>query len=387
MARNGKSPDRPVYLDYNATTPLDSRVFAAMEPWFFAPSNAGSRTHGFGQSARDAVDHARHQVANVIGAAPEEIFFTSGATESNNIVLFGIAKFAEKTGRRHIIASSIEHKAVLEPLEELQRDGFEVELLPVAGGGFVDPDDVLSRLRDDTLLVSVMHANNETGVLQPIKQIGELLRDTDTFFHTDAAQTFGKEIDELRDATCDFISFSAHKIYGPQGVGALCVRRRGSERRPIAPLSYGGGQERGLRPGTQPVALVAGLGLAAELAQKEHRQRAEIALNVKCDLLDCLKSIDYQINGDQQRAQPHVVNLSFTDVDSEALMMAVRDELAFSNGSACTTSTYAPSHVLRAMRFDENRIHSSVRISWGAGLKEIPWHVLLEAVERFRIRL
>lgn len=231
---------QPIYLDYNATTPLDPRVFAAMREWYEGPpANAGSRTHIYGQRARDAVEHARQQVADVLGAGSEEIFFTSGATESNNIAILGLTDYAEKTGRKHIISTAIEHKAVLEPLAEMRRRGFEVDLLPVTSGGFVEPETVQAHLRPDTLLVSVMHANNETGVVQPVHEIAELLDATETLFHTDAAQTFGKEVKELRALSCDFISISGHKIYGPQGVGALYVRRRGAARRPLDSLLFG----------------------------------------------------------------------------------------------------------------------------------------------------
>lgn len=377
----------PAYLDYNATTPLDPRVFEAMQEWYAGPpSNSGSRTHVFGQRARDTVEAAREQVARVIGAGAEEVFFTSGATESNNIAILGLAGFAEQAGRKHILSTAIEHKAVLEPLDQLRRRGFDVELLPVSEGGFVEPEAVSDRLRSDTLLVSVMHANNETGVLQPLAGIAELLDGTDTFFHTDAAQTFGKEVEELRNLPCDFISISSHKIYGPQGVGALYVRRRGAARRPLDSLLFGGGQERGLRPGTIPVPLVVGLGTAAELATSEYKSRASAASRVKEQLLSGLQSVDHHINGDLSRSQPHVLNISFPGVDSEALMMALRDEIAISNGSACTSDSYDPSHVLLAMGLDEDRISESVRISWGPGIDTIPCDAIVSAINNMCIK-
>ncbi|MFV1965746.1 MAG: cysteine desulfurase family protein [Pirellulaceae bacterium] len=263
-----------LYADYNATTPLDPRVFEAMKPWFLdEPGNAGSRTHAYGQRAKDAVETARKQVADLIAAQPEEIIFTSGATESNNLALLGLAEYGIETGRRHIISTAIEHKAVLEPLERLRKLGFEVELAPVAPGGYVEPDAIKERLRPDTLLVSAMHANNETGVLQPIKEMSESLADTPALLHTDAAQTFGKEVEVLQRLRCDFLSISGHKIYGPKGIGALYLRRRSGERRPLSALLFGGGQERGLRPGTLPVPLAVGLGKAAQLAGEEHAER------------------------------------------------------------------------------------------------------------------
>ena len=373
---------QPVYLDYNATTPLDSRVFEAMQEWFCGPpSNAGSRTHPYGQRARDAVEVAREQVADCLGAATYEIVFTSGATESNNIAILGLAEFGERTGRKHILSTTIEHKAVLEPLNRMRQLGFEVEVLPVTPGGSVDIETIRKSLRNDTLLVSVMHANNETGVLQPVREIAELVDGTDTLFHTDAAQTFGKETEELKTLSCDFISISSHKIYGPQGVGALYVRRRGAARRPLDSLLFGGGQERGLRPGTIPVPLVVGFGQAAELAMSEHQDRAAEANRVKNQLIAGLQPLDHEINGDQTIAQTHVLNVSFPGVDSEALMMALRDKIAISNGSACTSASYDPSHVLLAMGLDEDRIGESVRISWGAGVSEIPVELIVSAVE------
>jgi cysteine desulfurase len=262
---------RPVYLDYNSTSPLDERVFEAMRPFFLEEfGNAGSRTHIYGQRAKEATDKAREEVAKLVAARAEEVVFTSGATEANNLAILGLAAHGEATGRKHILATAIEHKAVLEPLERLRSLGFAIEFAPVNAGGYLDPGDIKSRLRADTLLVSVMHANNETGVLQPVGEIADLLAGTATYFHVDAAQTFGKEVETLRSLPYDFLSVSGHKIYGPKGIGALIARRRGSQKRPITALVVGGGQEMGLRPGTVPVPLVVGLGAAARLASGEH---------------------------------------------------------------------------------------------------------------------
>jgi cysteine desulfurase len=357
---------KPLYLDYNATTPLDPSVFEAMRPFYVeGAANAGSRTHVFGQRARDAVERARSQVASLLSARPEEIVFTSGATESNNAVLLGLIRHGLETHRRHVLATSVEHKSVLEPLDRLSHAGFEIELLPVTSGGYVEPDAVRKHMRADTLLVTMMHANNETGVLQPIAQVAEFLCGSRTLFHIDAAQTFGKEVETLARVRCDFLSLSGHKIYAPQGVGALYACRRGASRLPLEPLLLGGGQERGLRPGTLPVALIVGLGAAADLAARAYQEREAQARELKNRFLDALSAVDHRINGSPERSQSHVLNVSFPGVDGEALMLALRAEFAFSNGAACTSALYTTSHVLRAMGLPEERIISAVRFSWG----------------------
>lgn len=380
-----ETQDAPVFLDFNATTPLDPRVFEAMRECFLGdPANSGSRTHVYGQRAKDIVDSARAKVASVINAEPEEIVFTSGATESNNLAILGLAPFGENAGRKHVISTAIEHKAVLEPLEILTRRGFDVELVPVGAGGYVDPDEVLRRCRSDTLLVSVMHANNETGVMQPVKELGEALRAREVFFHVDAAQTFGKE-EEISLIDCDLMSISGHKIYGPQGVGALFASRSGDRPLPISPLVFGGGQERKFRPGTVPVPLVVGLGEASRIAAAEMQVHAQAALKVKEKLLEDLKTVDHVINGDLNRTQSHVVNVRFPGVDSEALMMALREYLAISNGSACTSDSYQPSHVLLAMGLDHDEAQEAVRISWGRGVHEVPTSQLLHVVDDLKL--
>ena len=374
---------RPLYLDYNSTAPLDGRIFEAMRPFFLEEfGNAGSRTHSYGQRAKDAVEQARGDVARLVGVRSDEVVFTSGATEANNLAILGLAAHGEATGRKHILATAIEHKAVLEPLERLRAAGFSVELVPVTAGGYVEPDAVKARLRPDTLLVSVMHANNETGVLQPVSEIAELLAGSETLFHVDAAQTYGKEIAVLRTLRYDFLSVSAHKLFGPKGIGALIARRKGSQRRPLRALAVGGGQEMGLRPGTLPVPLVVGLGAAAKLAESDHQGRRENAVRVREGFLSGLAGLRYSLNGDQQRTQPHVVNMCFHGVDSEALMMALRDDVAISNGAACTSSSYSPSHVLKAMGLNNEQISSSVRISWGPGITIIPADLISAAVQR-----
>jgi cysteine desulfurase len=374
----------PIYLDYNATTPLDPRVFEAMKEWYLGPpANSGSRTHVYGQRAKDAVEFARVQVAEVVDAKPEEIVFTSGATESNNLAILGLAPHGEATGKKHIISTTIEHKAVLEPLQYLAKKGFEIELAPVCNGGYVNPEDVIRRVREDTLLVSVMHSNNETGIIQPVKEIGEALKYKSAIFHIDAAQTFGKEYG-LASIDFDLLSVSSHKIYGPQGIGALVSKRRGNVRIPIACLAHGGGQERGLRPGTVPVALAVGFGEASKLAKLELHSRAETWKEMRTILINELSRVEYLINGDVTRCQANVANIRFPGVDSEALMLALRDDIAFSNGSACTSASYQPSHVLMAMGLNADEAECSIRLSWGQGVGAIPINLLLERVNAFR---
>jgi cysteine desulfurase len=374
----------PIYLDYNATTPLDPRVFEAMKEWYLGPpANSGSRTHVYGQRAKDAVELARVQVAEVVNAKPEEVIFTSGATESNNLAILGLASHGEATGKKHIISTTIEHKAVLEPLQYLAKKGFEIELAPVCNGGYVDPEDVIRRVREDTLLVSVMHSNNETGIIQPVKEIGDVLKYKSVLFHIDAAQTFGKE-NGLASIDFDLLSISSHKIYGPQGIGALFAKRRGNTRIPIACLVHGGGQERGLRPGTVPVALAVGFGEASRLAKLEWHSRAETWKAMRSVLINELSKVEYSINGDVTRCQANVANVRFPGLDSEALMLALRNDIAISNGSACTSASYQPSHVLMAMGLSVDEAECSVRLSWGQGVEAIPIQLLLERVHSFR---
>jgi cysteine desulfurase len=372
---------RPIYLDYNATNPLHPEVFEAMVPWFLEyPGNAASRTHWHGQQSRDAVERARAAIALHFRVPPEDVVFTSGATESNNLAILGLVSHAEKTGKKHIISTSIEHSAVLEPLRTLQKKGFAIDLVSVSSSGVVDPESIRQRMRADTLLVSVMHANNETGVLQPVEEISAIAHTAGVFFHTDAAQSFGKEVPTLETLNFSFASISAHKICGPKGIGALILRRSPGTPRVLEPILHGGGQERRLRPGTLPVPLIVGFGKAAELAAIEWRQRAEHSLSLRTHLLDGLKPAGVILNGDITKMQPHIVNISIPHVDSEALMLTSRQLVSISNGSACTSSSYTPSHVLAAMGLDEERISSSIRLSWGPGVESLPVSGLLDAI-------
>lgn len=360
-------------------------MLACVERYFAEEfGNAGSRTHEFGNAAKVAVQRARDQVAASLTCQRDEVIFTSGATESNNLAILGLRAFGEKTGRRHIISTAIEHKAVLEPLEFLGSQGFEVTLVAPTESGRVPADAILSALRKDTLLVSVMHVNNETGVIQPIEEIAALLDGHPAYLHVDAAQSFGKRDAELRNSRIDLVSVSAHKIYGPKGVGALAVRRRGFERAPLTPLSYGGGQERGLRPGTLPVPLVVGLGEAAELARKESSVRNIIAQNFKADALAALVAAGGVPNGDQNEVLPTTLNISFPGIDSEALMLSLKEIVAVSNGSACTSQSYLPSHVLTAMGLPKERIASAIRFSWCHMTPPVNWTTVTEKIRALR---
>lgn len=326
--------------------------------------NEGSRTHEYGARAKQAVQKARDEVGEIVGATRDEVIFTSGATEANNLAILGLAAHGEAMGRKHIISTQIEHKAVLEPLEELERRGFKITLLSPNREGWVSSEQVKEALRPDTLLVSVMHANNETGVIQPIEEIAEVLKDHEAFFHVDAAQTYGKVLEPLKNNRIELISVSAHKIFGPKGIGTLIMRRRGYERPPIKPLAYGGGQERGLRPGTLPVHLVAGFGAAAAIAKRDQSKRLKKVMAFGERLIKELAPLSPLTHGDPAHTLPSVVNLSIPNLNSEAVMVGIKDLVSISNGSACTSASYTLSYVLEAMGLPEDEILSALRISW-----------------------
>lgn len=354
------------YLDFAATTPVDARVAElTLNLMVNEFGNAGSRTHQFGTSAAKAVENARRQVATVVDIEPSGVIFTSGATEANNLAILGLAQEGLATGRTHVVTTAIEHKAVLEPLDALAQQGFTIEHVPPKPSGAVDAQAVVNAVRDDTLLVSVMQVNNETGVCQPLDEIAALLNDRDTFLHTDAAQGFGKQLETLRNERIDMISVSGHKLYAPKGIGALLLRRRNRRRPPIAPLMFGGGQERGLRPGTLAVPLIAGFGLAAELAVGERAERLRSEQTTRELFVAALSRLGATANGDPHCAVAHILNVSIPGVDSEAAMVALKDVAAISNGSACTSSSYEPSHVLRSMGLDDESARCAIRLSWG----------------------
>lgn len=373
-----------VYLDCNATTPIEPEVLEVMMHYLQEEfGNAGSRTHEFGARAKQAVERARAQVGEVVAATKDEIYFTSGATESNNLAILGMEGYGRKNGRMHIVSSSIEHKAVLEPLGILGERGFDITLVSPDHSGRVRAEDVLAAVRTDTLLVSVMHANNETGIIQPIEKIAAGLAD-DVYFHVDAAQTFGKSIPALQQRRIDLISISAHKAFGPKGVGALVSRRRNFKRPPLQPLTYGGGQERGLRPGTQPVHLIAGLGAAAQVALRDHEKRQRTCMAFRQEVLQTIADVGGVINGDTEYSLPHVVNTSLLEIDSEAALVALKGLLAVSNGSACTSTSYEPSHVLVAMGIDSARIDSALRLSWCHMTPAVNWSAVRQAIQLLR---
>lgn len=370
-----------MYLDCNATTPLDPQVREVLVRYLTDEfGNEGSRTHEYGARAKQAVQRARDQVGALVGVKRDEVVFTSGATESNNLAILGLREAGHATGRKHLITTAIEHKAVLEPFEALERDGFEVTRLAVGAEGYVEPDALKAALRDDTLLVSIMQANNETGVLQPLKELASALEGHPAYFHTDAAQGFGKELESLRDPRIDMISVSGHKVFAPKGVGALITRRRGYERVPLKPLVYGGGQERGLRPGTLPVALIAALGEAAELAVRDNSARLARCKAIRDVALGAFSGLNFKLTGEQTRVMPHVLNVSFRGLDSEALIVALKDLIAISNGSACTSASYTPSHVLKAMGMTDDEANACVRISWCHMTPDVDWAAVAERI-------
>lgn len=372
------------YFDCAATAPLDPEARAALLRYTdLEYGNAGSRTHEFGSEANRAIQAARGAVAHLAGARADEVIFTSGATEANNIAILGLRAHGEATSRRHIVTTAIEHKAVLEPVQALVSQGFEATYIVPDPHGRVNADAVLEAVREDTLLVSVMHANNETGALQPIREIAAGLAGHQAYFHADAAQSFGKELEALQNPNVQMISVSAHKLYGPKGVGALVVRR-GEERIPLTPLLFGGGQERGLRPGTLPVPLIAAFGAACTAAARDFSARREINEAIRERLLSALSPFGAAVNGSVEASLPSIVNLSIPGLDSEAVMLVLKDIMALSNGSACTSASYEPSHVLLSMGLDRDRIEGALRFSWCHLTEEPNWATMLERIRSLR---
>lgn len=379
---------KPLYMDMQATTPMDPRVLDAMLPYFTtAYGNPHSRTHAYGWESEKAVEVGRQQVAELIGAEPKEIVFTSGATESNNISVKGAARFY-KNRKRHVITTQTEHKCVLDSCRALGEEGFDVTYLPVGTDGLVDLNRLKESIRDDTVLVSVMAVNNEIGVIQPLEEIGKLCREKNAFFHTDAAQAFGKIPLDVNRMNIDLMSISGHKIYGPKGIGALYVRRRPRVR--LEPLFSGGGQERGLRSGTVPTPLVVGLGEAARLAKAEMSKDLEHVSRLSAMLVDEITSrvphVERNGSSDPAFSYPGCVNLSFAYVEGESLLMALKD-IALSSGSACTSASLEPSYVLRALGTEEELAHSSIRFGLGRFTAEEDIRFAIERVVQHVERL
>lgn len=360
-----------VYLDFNASTPIDERVLDRMIDVYRSHyGNADSRTHIFGTDAKEIVNASRRKIAEILNIDHMDVFFTSGSTESNNMAILGLLAYARETGRNHFITTSIEHKSVIEAMKFMQSQGCLVDFVAPDTSGRIKARQILDLVTEKTLLVSVMHVNSETGIIQPVEEIGAALAGTQAYFHIDATQSFGKLNDSLRRTKYDMLSITAHKLGGPQGVGALVLRRnRSYQRPPVKPLMYGGQQERGYRPGTTPVALVAGFATAAELCDAESKVHSEACLDIKKKFFKAIEGLDYSLNGDQTYCLPSTVNISFHGVDAEGIFLALKEDYAFSNGSACNSGNHSPSYVLAAMGLSDQQISEAVRISWNSDTK------------------
>ena len=372
---------RPIYLDMQATTPVDPRVLDAMIPYYVGVyGNPHSRTHAYGWESEKAVEEAREHIAKLIGADSKEIIFTSGATESNNMSIKGVARFFGRSGKKnHIITTQTEHKCVLDSCRHLQDEGFEVTYLPVQNNGLIKMEDLEAAIRPETALVSIMAVNNEIGVIQPIEEIGKLCRSKKVFFHTDAAQAVGKIPLDVNAMNIDLMSISSHKIYGPKGIGACYVRRRPRVR--LDPIITGGGQERGLRSGTLAPPLAVGFGEACRIAYDEMTYDSKRIKYLSDRLLKGLLSLEHTAqNGDPKAFYPGCVNVSFAYVEGESLLMALKD-IALSSGSACTSASLEPSYVLRALGNSDESAHSSIRFGIGRFTTEMEIDYVLKAVQ------
>ena len=379
---------KPIYFDYFATTPVDPRVAEKMMECLTIEGNFGnaaSRSHLYGWKAEEAIENARRQVADLINADPREIVWTSGATESDNLALKGVAHFYQKRGK-HIITSKIEHKAVLDSCRQLEREGFEVTYLDPDSNGLTTPESVAGALREDTILVSIMHANNEIGIVNDIAGIGEVTRNAGVLFHVDAAQSAGKVAIDLEQMKVDLMSFSAHKFYGPKGMGALYVRRKPRVR--LEAQIHGGGHERGMRSGTLATHQIVGMGAAAEIAREEMASEAVRLQALRYRFWDGISDIEeVHINGDPEARLPGAMNVSIAFVEGESLIMSLKD-LAVSSGSACTSASLEPSYVLRALGLSDELAHSSLRFSFGRFTSEADVDAAVEqlrhAVDKLR---
>jgi cysteine desulfurase len=374
-----------IYMDYAATTPIDPRVLKAMKPYFLKKFGNSMSLHSFGREAKEALEESRETVAKFMGALPEEVIFTSSATESNNLALKGIA-FANRKKGKHIITSAIEHHCILESAEWLRRNGFEVTILPVDKYGLVDPGDVEDAIRKDTILVSIMHANNEIGTIEPIKEIGRICREKEVYFHTDAVQSFGKIPVNVNEMNIDLLSISAHKFYGPKGVGALFIRRGVK----IEPILHGGGHEFGLRSSTVNVPGIVGMAEAVKLRKKEMKREARRLTKLRDKLIKGILKIENSyLNGHPKKRLPNNANFWFAFIEGESLIMHLDSYgIAASTGSACSSDTLEPSHVLLAIGLKPHEAHGSLRLSLGKWTKvsdvNYVLKVLPKVVEKLR---
>ena len=371
-----------LYLDYNASAPILPEVLDIMiDAYKNTPGNADSRTHIYGTNAQKLVNESRILISSVLGIDPSELIFTSGTTESNNTVVLGIQEYAEKTNKKHIITTAIEHKAVLEPLHYLETKGYKVDYVRPNSSGRVLAKDILEKISDQTCLVSVMFVNSETGIIQPVDEIGRELKKRDVLFHVDATQALGKLNPEIRKLDYDLLSIASHKIGGPQGIGAL-IRKRNNyyENPPIKQLMYGGGQERGFRPGTTPVALIAGFAKAVELSEKNLLSSIEKCKTIKAKFFETISNLSYEINGDPEYCLPSTVNISIDGLDAEAAFLCLGDMYSFSNGSACNSSSHSLSYVLEAMGLSEKRKSEAIRLSWN-GQSDIDFSDFISVVK------
>jgi len=381
----------PIYLDHSATTPCDRRVVETMLPYFTEHfGNAASRNHSFGWQAEEAVTYAREQVAKLIGAEPNEIVFTSGATEADNLAIKGVFDMYAQKGN-HIITCQIEHKAVLDTCKRLEKEGAEVTYLPVTTEGLIDLEELEAAIQPQTVLITIMYANNETGTIMPVREIGAIARKHGVLFFTDATQAVGKMPVDVNQDNIDLLALSAHKMYGPKGVGALYVRRRGPRVR-LTPQLEGGGHEKGLRSGTLNVPGIVGLGKAAELCLQEMTQEAKRVSALRDKLETALLALgNVKVNGSRTSRLPHVTNLSFKDAASNSLIMELNKEIALSSGSACTSATLEPSYVLKALGLSDDLAHSSLRFGLGRYTTEEEIDYVIEkvavAVKELRTRI
>ncbi|KAJ5070861.1 cysteine desulfurase [Anaeramoeba ignava] len=378
---------RPLYFDFQATTPVDPRVLDRMLPLFTEKyGNPHSRTHAFGWEAEDLVEEARKHIADLISATPNEVIFTSGATESNNIAVKGVSRFLKPSGKTHVITSQIEHKCVLDSCRALENEGFNVTYLPVNKFGLVSLDDLKKAITKKTALVSIMTVNNEIGVIQPIGDIGQICKQEKVWFHTDGAQAIGKIPIDVNKMNIDLLSMSGHKIYGPKGIGGLYVRRRPRVR--LEPIQSGGGQERGIRSGTLPAPLAIGFGEAARIAKMEMKRDHEHITKLSKRLWEGVQKKVPKIilNGHPEKRYPGCINISFSYIEGESLLMALKD-IALSSGSACTSASLEPSYVLRALGVEEEMAHTSIRFGIGRFTTEKEIDYVVDSIQKQAERL